>query len=125
MTNTDTKQDELQEKDLEDLERYIKGGYLGALRSDGHNITDAAATAFADYVMLRIHALLKQHTTTLAERKAREAEERAARKIQAVINAHQGLNSDGEVLKLVECSLPVIDQLEAEDTLKEKNNGKL
>lgn len=63
-------------QDLEDLERYIKGVYLGVLRSDGSGITDAPATVFADYTMQRIQALLKRREATLKaeyEEKIREA----------------------------------------------------
>ena len=51
--------------------------------------------------------------------KITEAEHRAARKIQAVINAHKGLNPGSEVLSLVEASLSVIDKLEAEAEITE------
>ncbi len=64
------------EMDLEDLERYVKGSYLGALRSDGFGITDASATIFSEYVMVRVQSLLKQHDSALKaeyEEKVREA----------------------------------------------------
>jgi hypothetical protein len=49
------------------------------------------------------------------------AREQAARRIQAVINAHRGLNSDTEVLALVEASLSVVELLELEATLNQHN----
>lgn len=46
------------DKELEELKEYIRASYLGALRSDGHGVTDASATVFSDYVMIRIQSIL-------------------------------------------------------------------
>lgn len=59
------------ERDLADLERYIKAGYLGALRSDGNSITDTTATVFGDYVMMRVQHLLKTRDTSRDQQTAK------------------------------------------------------
>lgn len=46
-----------------------------------------------------------------AQREA-DIERQAARKIQTLIDAHEGLNSDIDVLELVKTALSIIDQLE-------------
>lgn len=62
------------------------------------------------YTAERLIDIIAAHLATNVQ----DAEHCAARKIQAVINAHRGLNSDTEVLSLVEVSLQVLDKLEAE-----------
>ena len=63
------------------------------------------------------------YVAQLKEQLLDEGEQRAARKIQAVINAHKGLNSESDVLALVESSLQVLPQLEAEAALNAIRKG--
>jgi hypothetical protein len=48
----------MNDEELRDLAQYIKAGYLGALRSNGDNFTDASATVFSDYVIARFQSLM-------------------------------------------------------------------
>ena len=69
-----------------------------------------------DLLMVQVDKYAEKY----AQKKYQEGEWVAAKKIQQVIDAHKGLNSDSEVLELVKASLQVIDKLESQLERKEQ-----
>ena len=89
---------------------------IGGIKPVDGELREQIAEAIAPYTFAQdslINGLEQLFTVAV-----REAEEKAARKIQAVIDAHRGLNSDTEVLSLIEHSLAVLHLLEQEQQLK-------
>lgn len=80
--------------------------------------TDQSITELAKPLRAELEHTLESRDQQIAL----AAEQRAARKIQALINAHKSLNPSSEVLDLVETSLPILNLLEAEADFKQAQN---
>jgi hypothetical protein len=75
--DTPNKEDE----ELAGLREYLRAAYLGAMRSNGDSSTDAPATAFSHYVMVRVGSLLHKRDKCRDQQIALDAQESLLKEI--------------------------------------------